>query len=450
MSEEAGFESAGSEGEAVAPTDRRPRFAIIGAGFSGLAAAYALKQAGLEYDHLEAQAALGGNWSHGVYETVHIVSSRRTTQLDEYPMPAETPDFPSAAQMLDYLQGYARHFELDSHIEFHSKITDVRALEGAGFELSIETPTGSARRFYKGVVICNGHHWQRRIPEYPGEFAGESLHSKDYKSPEQLKGKRVLVVGGGNSGCDIAVEAARFADAAHISLRRGYWFLPKTIMGRPTVEFLHPAVPVWLQRLFLKLAIRLIFGRYEQYGLERPRHKIFERHPTINSQLLYFLKHGTIKAHKDIARFESQQVHFQDASQAELDMVIYATGYHVRIPFVDDSLITWQGDYPDLVVGVLSPRCKNLYVLGLGQPRYGAGPLLSKGARLVAEAAKVQDKLQYPVGRLLEKLGQGRLQSYLMDPHVMMRRARMGAWLMPKMPRIERWLQRLGAKLERS
>ena len=209
-------------------SDRSDVMALIGAGPVGLGMAKALLEHKIPYEELEADRELGGNWLHGVYETVHIISSRKTTEYADYPMPVDYPDFPSRQQMLDYLRDYAQKFQLTPHIQFNAKV--VMALPLADGRWELELASGE-KRIYKGLIVCNGHHWDRRFPKYPGEFAGEFMHSKDYRTPAQLIGQRVLVIGGGNSACDIAAEAARVSKTARISLRRGYWFLPKTLFG---------------------------------------------------------------------------------------------------------------------------------------------------------------------------------------------------------------------------
>ena len=273
------------------------QFALVGAGPIGLCVARALAQHGIPYVQFESANAVGGNWRDGVYETAHIISSRKTTEFSDYPMPADYPDFPSGAQMLAYLQDYARHYDLEKNIAFGTTVRDARPVFDGGAERWELTFADGARRVYKGVIACVGHHWDRRWPSYPGTFGGELIHSKDYKTPEQLRGKRVLVIGGGNSACDIASEAARVAASSHLSNRRGYWFLPKTLFGVPLVELIPPWAPLWLQRIGLRAALAVAVGDYARYGLQKPDHAIFEHHPTINSELLHYVKHGRITPH---------------------------------------------------------------------------------------------------------------------------------------------------------
>lgn len=418
--------------------NRTERLLIIGAGPTGLAAARAFRQAGLPYDQVDADEDVGGNWRHGVYATAHIISSRKTTSFPEYPMPAHYPDFPSRAQMLDYLSDYARHFGLRENIEFRREVTAAAPLEDWSWR--VRFADGTERR-YKGVVVCNGHHWDRRFPGYPGRFTGEWMHSKDYQQPDQLVGRRVLVIGGGNSACDIAAEAARVAVCSHLSLRRGYWFLPKTMFGVPTVEIMRGWLPVPAQRLLLRVLLRVIVGRYTQYGLPEPDHKIFERHPTVNSELLYYLKHGRIQPRPDIVRFDGRTAHFTDGTADDYDLVVCATGFYVSFPFLPPGLVTVKGSTAQLYAGVVPPRTRNLYVFGTTQPRYGFGPLASPAADLLARLIRMQDAMTLPLSVVFEASGEKLPTTHLVDPHAALRRMWLAQRLLPLLARKERRLR---------
>jgi uncharacterized NAD(P)/FAD-binding protein YdhS len=419
-------------------------WAIVGAGFSGLGVAAAFVRHGIPIDVFEAEDSVGGNWHHGVYETVHIISSRKTTEYADFPMPADWSDFPSAAQMLAYLNAYCDHAGVRERLSLRTRVVRIApADEAAGtWEITTErrvegsSEVERATRIYAGVVVCNGHHWCPRMPAYPGRFDGELLHSKQYKRPEQLRGKRVLVIGGGNSACDIAVEASRFAETAHVSMRRGYWFMPKTFLGVPSIELMRPWMPPIAQRLLVKAMVRVVVGPYERYGLMHPDHEPLEHHPTINSELLYHLRHGRITPHPDIARWDGREVTFADDTKEAFDLVIAATGYDVSFPFLADGVVSWRDGFPQLIGGCMPPDRKNLFFFGLGQPRYGAGPLISAGAELVCAAVATQRELDVPVGAVLAALGQRPPRTWLLDPFQVLRQVRFGTRLMPRLPRI--------------
>ena len=424
-------------------SDRSAVMALIGAGPVGLGMAKALREHKIPYEQLEADRELGGNWLHGVYETVHIISSRKTTEYADYPMPADYPDFPSRQQMLDYLRDYAEKFQLVPHIQFNTKVVMALPLPEGRWELELAS---GEKRVYKGLIVCNGHHWDRRFPNYPGKFEGEFLHSKDYRSPAQLAGKRVLVIGGGNSACDIAAEAARVGTTARISLRRGYWFLPKTLFGIPSAELMKPWLPVWAQRIFIRLFLRVVIGKYSDYGLPKPDHKIFEAHPTINSELLYYMKHGRIQPRKDIARFESKAVHFVDGTSEEFDTVVCATGYHVSFPFLPPGLVKVKGSTAQVYGGCVLPDYKNLYIIGTSQLRYGFGPVVTPGMDLMARMMLAQDQMELPIGLVMKESGVKIPRTHLVDPHAAIRAIRRGKRMLPLLLWKEKKLRKTLAK----
>jgi hypothetical protein len=420
--------------------DRSQELCIVGAGPVGLGMARAFAARGIAYAQLESDQGVGGNWRHGVYESAHIISSKRTTEYADFPMPESYPDFPSGAQMLAYLESFARTFNLLPRIEFGRTLQAARPLPDGRWELTLEDGTV---RLHKGLVLCSGHHWDRRWPEIPGTFAGEYLHSKDYRSAEQLRGKRVLVIGAGNSACDVASEAARVGTSCDIALRRGHWFLPKTVFGMPVVEIMKPWLPVPAQRLLIKTLLKVMVGDYARYGLPRPTHRIFDEHPTLNGELLHYLKHGRIHPRTNVARFEGSAAIFEDGTRHTYDLVIAATGFHVSFPVLPEGLIAVKGSTPQLYGGVVLPDVKNLYVVGSSQPRFGFGPLVTPGARLVALLVELQDQMELPIGRVLQALGMELPQSHLVDPHAAIREMRLAQVVLPRVaPRLEKRLRK--------
>ncbi len=413
---------------------------IIGAGPCGLGVAKALKESGIPYAQAEADDDVGGNWYHGVYETAHIISSRKTTEYADFPMPKNYPDFPSRQQMSDYYKLYADTFNLRENIEFNTKIVMCRPLPDETWE--VEFATGE-KRIYKGVIVCNGHHWDKRFPDFEGEFAGELMHSKDFKKPEQLFNKRVLVIGGGNSACDIVSEAARVGKEAHLSLRRGYWFLPKTLFGQPSAESAAVHFPVFLQRFLVKILLKIVIGKYEDYGLPHPDHKLFEHHPTVSSEILHYLKHGRITPHKDVKKLNGKTVEFIDGTSAEIDTIVCATGYFVSFPFLPEGLVPVKnGNIAQLYAGSVLPDYKNLYIFGTQQVRYGVGPLITPAANLLAKMIKMQDEMELPIGLVLKESGAKLPETHLIDPIASLRSMKIANWTLPLLMRKEKKLRK--------
>ncbi|HEX6962313.1 MAG TPA: NAD(P)-binding domain-containing protein, partial [Lacipirellula sp.] len=242
-------------------------------------------------------------------------------------------------------------------------------------------------RLYRGVVIANGHNWDPRWPEYPGEFAGEAIHSASYKTPDILRGKRVLVVGGGNSGCDIACEAAQHAEAALLSTRRSYHILPKFFRGKPIDEcnelLMWLRMPLAARRMVGAVVNHLVLGPAWRTDVPKPDHKLFESHPILNSQLHHHVGHGRLQLRPDVNELAGNRVRFADGREDEVDTIIFATGYRVTFPFIDNGHLNWQDGAPRLFMNVFHPERDDLFCIGLIQPDSGQFGLVDYQAQLV-------------------------------------------------------------------
>ena len=377
---------------------------IIGAGPIGLASAKSLKLANIPYHQIEADNEVGGNWYHGVYETANILSSRKATEYPDFPMPKNYPDFPSGAQMLAYYKTYTDHYQLRENIQFNTKVVWVTPTDDNLWLVCLDN---GEKRIYKGVLVCNGHHWSKKYPTYEGEFNGETFHSKDYKSPEQLRGKRVLVIGAGNSAFDISSECARVSKKCYLSVRRGIWVFPKTFMGKPLTEFKVKVVPNWMKRRLAKLLLKLVVGSHEDYGFPKPTIGIFDRHPTINTDTLINIKNGRISVKVGVHKFTGSEVEFSDGSKEEIDTIVYATGFKVDFPFLPSQLSRVENNSIVKAYGYgMYDDYKGLYIIGWFQPRGGVGSLAAPYANLLAKMINVQDEFETPLGMALKEIGE--------------------------------------------
>lgn len=396
----------------------RNKLLVIGAGPIGLAMAKALAERGIAHDHVDAGPGIGGNWRQGLYENVHIVSSKRSTAFADYPMPADYPDFPSAEQVLRYLESFARDHGLDSRVETGRTVTSVRPCADDTWHVTLDQREHRRQetRHYKGVVVCNGHHRDPRLPSYPGHLDTPLIHAHDYREPAQLRAKRVLVIGGGNSACDIASEAARSGASSDMSLRGGYWFLPKIAFGRPLTDLPIWNLPVFAQRLILRGIVRMQIGDYRSYGLAKPNHKLFERHPTFGTEILSYMAQGRIAPRPDIERFDGEHVHFRDGTSGEYDLIVAATGYRNSFPFLPGGLIEVKNDAAQIYGSAFPANVKNLYIVGSSQPRNGFGNIITPAAALYARLIALQDEIAHPIGAILKWQGETPPETNLVDP----------------------------------
>jgi hypothetical protein len=193
-------------------------------------------------------------------------------------------------------------------------------------------------------------------------------------------------------------------------------------------------LPVWIQQIYLRVLLHIVVGDYESYGLMKPDHKIFEHHPTINTEVLHYLKHGRIIPHPDVKRFDGRVVEFSDGTKVEFDLIVCGTGFFVSLPFLAPGLVETTGSIAKVRWGMVAPNHKQLYIYGWGQVRYGFGPLLTPGSEILADLILLQRKLRHPLGRILEKLQQPFPQTHLLDPMStlrMIRSVRKTLWLIP-------------------
>jgi cation diffusion facilitator CzcD-associated flavoprotein CzcO len=375
---------------------------IIGAGSSGIAAAQVLQSRGIDFDCFEKGSQTGGNWRYendngmsSAYRSLHINTSRRVMAFKALPMPESYPDYPDHFQMAAYFDEVAERYNLKERIRFNTEVLAVvPAEDSAGeWDVTVEGPEGRTTDRYGAVMVANGHHWDARWPEpaFPGaaEFEGEQLHAHEYREPDILPGKRVLVLGIGNSGVDIAVEASRIADKTFVSTRRGAWVIPKYLNGKPIDEIANSVTglaPIPVMRAVMKRSLKVAVGDPTDYGLPKPDHKLLEAHPTVSSEFLPRLGHGDITAKPNIDRFSGgRTVRFVDGTEEEIDLVVYCTGYKMTFPFFDPEVFSAADNRLPLYRRVASAERAGLYFIGFIKPLGPIMPLAEAQAEWVAD-----------------------------------------------------------------
>jgi cation diffusion facilitator CzcD-associated flavoprotein CzcO len=371
--------------------------AIIGAGPMGLAAARQLQRYGIPFVGFELHADVGGLWDianphSSMYESAHLISSKGTTAFAEFPMTEALPPYPHHSQIGQYFRDYAAHFGLRQYYQFNTQVLRVERLE-RGWRLLSEC-AGSQREWqFDGILIANGTLHRPNQPQLPGNFAGELLHSSAYRNAEIFADKRVLVIGCGNSACDIAVDAVHRAKSVDLSVRRGYHFLPKFILGKPTDTFGGAIkLPRRLKQLIDGLLVRVLIGKPSQYGLPDPDYRLYESHPVLNSQVLHHLGHGDIQPRGEIQAVSGHRVTFANGDTADYDLILQATGYKLDYPFIDRAELNWPQDAgaPQLYLNVFHPQHDDLFMLGMIEASGLGWQGRAEQAELVALAIRQQ------------------------------------------------------------
>lgn len=345
-------------------------YAIIGAGPMGLSMARNLKKQGIDFVGFEIHSDVGGLWdidspTSTMYESAHLISSRSMTEFAEFPMAKSVATYPHHSELKQYFRDYASRFELYAHYEF---ATEVLKVEPQGEQWRITTRCNGEQRVRNvdGVMICNGtlHHPHR--PSLPGNFSGTVMHSSEYKSPSLFSGKRVLMVGCGNSGADITVDAVHHATSVDLSVRRGYYFLPKFLMGKP-IDTIGGKIklPRRLKQWLDARLIKAVLGKPSDYGLPDPDYRLYESHPVMNSLLLHHAGHGDVRVRGDIKDCDGNTVTFSNGEQGDYDLIMMATGYDLHYPFIDRQHLNWQNAAPQLYLNAFHPEYDNLFVMGM-------------------------------------------------------------------------------------
>jgi dimethylaniline monooxygenase (N-oxide forming) len=370
------------------------RVCLIGAGSSGIAAAKALHERGIPFDCFEKSDRVGGNWvfenrngMSAAYRDLFINTSRPRMEYSDFPMPDSYPDFPHHTQIAAYFESYVDQFGLRELITFETGVEHAARDEHGVWTIALDT---GETRSYDALLVANGHHWDPRWPEpaFPGAdtFAGTQLHAHSYIDNSIFAGKRVVVLGMGNSAMDIAVESSYVAEHTYLAARHGVWIIPKYVFGKPVDQLRNdPRVPFKIRQRVLQQLIRSYAGSPESYGLPKPNHRLGEAHPTVSGRILDRIQHGTIAPKPNVERFDGGRVRFVDGSEVAADVVVYCTGYKISFPFFDEDLIAAPDNHIELYRRVFHPDIANVFFIGLLQPLGAIMPLAEAQAAWVGD-----------------------------------------------------------------
>jgi cation diffusion facilitator CzcD-associated flavoprotein CzcO len=397
------------------------RACVIGAGPSGLAAGKNCIENGIDVVIFEKNNKVGGNWvfdsktgHSSVYENTHIISSKAWSEYEDFPMPSDYPDYPSHRQLQTYFESYSKHFGVRDLIRFDHLVTHVTRCRSGDWMVEYRDASGRVcSETFQVLMVSNGHHWDPKYPQFEGKFSGKMMHSHDFKGvTEEWRGKNVLVIGAGNSACDVAVESARVAGKVCMSMRSPQWFLPKFMFGKPSDVM--GARTSWLPRRVRQFATRqalnLLQGPYINYGLPMNVHPPLSHHPTINSDLLDFIRHGRVMPRPAIRRLDNEMVEFADGAREPFDIICACTGFWTTFPFFDHELIDFKhAEKIPLYRKMMHPDYRNLYFIGLFQPLGCIWPLADYQAKIAC--LEVLGKYRRPIDM------KGEIQREIDSPH---------------------------------
>ncbi|XP_072293925.1 flavin-containing monooxygenase 5-like [Eucyclogobius newberryi] len=383
------------------------RVAVIGAGSSGLVCTKICVEEGLEPVCFESSDDIGGLWNFkespqaersSIYRSLVVNTSKEMMCFSDFPMPDHYPNYMHHSLLLQYFRLYAQHFNLLKYIHF--KTTVKRVVQRLDFAVSgqweVETVNqhGEEYHVFDAVMVCSGHYTQPYLPmsEFTGSetFTGRHYHSWEYKDAERFRGKRVLVMGIGNSGGDIAAEISRFAEKTFLSTRKGAWVIGRmSNSGLPLDmtginRFYSTLLSLLPARLLNWITERALNHKYDHslYRL-RPKHRAFDRRPVINDELPYRILLGEVVMKPNIKGFNKSRAVFEDDTEEETDIVIFCTGYITTFPFLPQSLSQGPKGALTLYKRLFPPSLQQptLVVMGLFQTKGPIMPVVEMQAR---------------------------------------------------------------------
>jgi dimethylaniline monooxygenase (N-oxide forming) / hypotaurine monooxygenase len=380
----------------------RRRVAIVGAGVAGLTAAKALLEEGLSPVVFERAARVGGLWNYDealpdggglAYRSLRTNTAKLLTAFSDFPFPDTAPDYPHRSEVADYLQQYAARFGLLEHIQFLTQVETVEPAEGGRWRVRTRPVGGGAAAeiVFDAVVCASGLFGPPAMPAPAGAdtFEGRVLHSAAYKGPESFAGERVLVVGVGSSGADLAVEVSGTAQQVMLSTVRGAWTVPRYAGKQPFGHLatrLAARLPARMQRQLLR---QRLLALYRERGLDHTHLALEPFDPprtrmTPGTDLLAAIQAGKISVHPGIGRLEAHEAVFTDGARQPVDAILYCTGYQLSLPYLEPGLVEVSDNRPLLFKHVFAPDHPGLAFIGYFQTTGPIPPLAEMQARWVA------------------------------------------------------------------
>jgi len=369
--------------------------AVIGAGAAGLTTLKALREEGLDPVAFEQSPKVGGVWKYDesapggggpAYRSLTTNTSARMLAFSDFPLPRDLPDFPARSEVLHYLNDYADTFDLRDCIQFNTLVEKIEPADDRRWALHVQAGS-SLPQIFDAVVVASGFYREPRWPSLPGldTFRGRVVHSSAYQGPENFAGQRVVVIGAGSSGSDIAAEVSVTAAHVELAAKSGVWFAPHYLRGRPAdygLTRLSQLVPL---RLKTRLVRQSLLKIYRELGLKvetlaLPPLDLARSRVTPGTRILAQLRSGAVRLKPGVARLEPEGVVYVDGTRSPADGLVLATGYTVRFPFLPEA----YNRVAELYRHVFPADCDNLAFIGMNGVTGAAYPVSEMQARWVA------------------------------------------------------------------
>ncbi|RWS23152.1 dimethylaniline monooxygenase [N-oxide-forming] 5-like protein [Leptotrombidium deliense] len=401
------------------PTKRK-QICVVGAGSSGLTAIKQCLDQNFDVHCFEQSDNFGGLWRYRdeedgfacVPKTTIINTSKEISAFSDFPPPSEYANFMDHRKMCNYLELYARHFDLLRHIHYNHIVLNVAPNsdheETGKWRVKIlnNEENKSFVKVFDGVMVCVGHHSFPYFPKFPGQekFKGKIIHTRSYKSPKDFKDNVAVVIGIGNSGADIAADLSNVCSQVYIATRSGSWIFQRVqrnglpldlIFNTRLVVGLMSLLPTRIVNVCMEYYVNTFFD-HRLYGLN-PKHRIMEQQTTANDYISSSIISGKILVRENINRFTENGVIFEGMGvETKCDVVVFATGYDILFPFIDSTIISVNNNEVNLFKNVFQAALKHahtLAIIGLCQPSGSFFPIAEMQSRWFALLMKGDIKL---------------------------------------------------------
>ncbi|XP_066547941.1 flavin-containing monooxygenase 5 isoform X2 [Amia ocellicauda] len=393
------------------------RVAVVGAGLSGLACVKCCLDEGLEPLCFESSEDIGGLWRFkenpepgraNMYRSLITNTSKEMMCFSDFPIPAHFPNYMHHSLIMDYFRMYAEHFQLLPHIRFQTCVRSVEqrpdfSRSGQWEVVTVDREGREETHIFDAVMVCTGLNTEPVLPlnEFPGieSFGGRFFHSVEYKDPEEFRGKRILVIGIGNSGGDIAVELSRVAEQTFLSTRHGAWIVSRLSSRGLPLDLKVNTRYMSLLTQWLPMAL------LNWVGERVLNHRLFSRTPMLNDDLPGRILSGAVVVRPDVREFRSSGVEFEDGTgEDQIDVVVFATGYNYGFPFLPTSVSPQPRQHLRLYKNVFPADLEQptLAMVGLVKAAGPVMPIVEMQGRWATRVMKGLNKLPTTAAMVME------------------------------------------------